>query len=83
MATGGTGDVLTGMAASFLGRGMAAFEAAQLAVYLHGAAGDIAASELGHESLIATDVLDSLPFALMKLPGHEPRKWPGFIVDGN
>jgi NAD(P)H-hydrate epimerase len=81
MASGGTGDVLTGMVASFLGRGMNGFEAAQLAVYLHGLAGDIAASELGQESLTATDILNTLPFAFLKLPGHEPSRWPGFIID--
>jgi NAD(P)H-hydrate epimerase len=81
MASGGTGDVLTGMVVSFLGRGFGGFEAAQLAVYLHGAAGDIAAGELGQEPLTATDLLNSLPYAFMKLPGHDPKKWPGFIID--
>lgn len=82
MASGGTGDVLTGMVASFLGRGFEPFDAARLAVYLHGAAGDIAASEVGQESVIATDLLGALPYAFMRLPGHEPRKWPGFIAGG-
>lgn len=82
MASGGTGDVLSGIAASLLGGGLGAFEAAQLAVYLHGAAGDITAGELGREPLIATDLLQSLPYAFMKLPGREPRQWPGFIIGG-
>jgi hydroxyethylthiazole kinase-like uncharacterized protein yjeF len=82
MASGGTGDVLTGMIVSFLGRGFGPFEAAQLATYLHGAAGDIAAGEVGQESLIATDLLAALPYAFMKLPGQEPKRWPGFIVGG-
>ncbi len=82
MASGGTGDVLTGMVASFLGRGFGAFEAAQLAAYLHGTAGDIAAGEVGQEALIATDVLAALPYAFMKLPGQEPKEWPGFIPGG-
>ncbi len=81
MASGGTGDVLTGMAASFLGRGLGAFEAAQLSVYLHGLAGDMAAAELGQEPLSATDILSFLPYAFMKLPGREPKKWPGFIIN--
>lgn len=81
MASGGTGDVLTGMMASFMGRGLSAFASAQLAVYLHGVAGDISATEYGRESLIATDVLNALPFAFMRLPGHESEKWPGFLID--
>ncbi len=80
MASGGTGDVLTGIVAGFLGRGLESFEAAQLAAYLHGMAGDIAAAELGEDPLIASDLLASLPYAFMKLPGHEPRQWPGFIT---
>jgi NAD(P)H-hydrate epimerase len=82
MACGGTGDVLTGMVASFLGRGFGPFEAAQLAVYLHGIAGDIAASEVGQEALTATDMLAALPYAFMKLPGQELKEWPGFIPGG-
>jgi hydroxyethylthiazole kinase-like uncharacterized protein yjeF len=81
MASGGTGDVLTGIVASLLGRGIGDFESAQLGAYVHGLAGDIAASEMGMESLIATDLLSALPYALMRIPGHEPREWPGFLVD--
>lgn len=67
MATGGTGDVLTGIIASFVGQGMKPFNAAIAAVYLHGLAGDIAAKEKGHLSLIATDLLNKLPESLRKL----------------
>jgi NAD(P)H-hydrate epimerase len=63
MATGGSGDVLTGLAAALLGQGLPAFGAAQLAVYLHGLAGDLARDELGEVSLIATDLLTHLPHA--------------------
>ena len=65
MATAGAGDVLTGMIAAFLGQRYTPFEAAQLGVYLHGMAGDIAAREKGEISLIATDILDNLPKAIM------------------
>jgi NAD(P)H-hydrate epimerase len=63
MATGGTGDVLTGVIAALLAQGMSAFEAAQLGVHLHGLAGDLARDAIGEVSLIATDLLDFLPTA--------------------
>ena len=66
MATGGAGDVLTGVILALLCQGLAAFEAAQLGVYIHGLAGDIAAAEKGLVSLIATDILDALPAAFMR-----------------
>src|SRR6266849_2639070 len=58
MATGGTGDVLTGLIAALLGQGLEPFAAAQLGVYLHGLAGDLAKEDLGEPSLIATDLID-------------------------
>lgn len=67
MATGGTGDCLTGMIASFIGQGIEPFNAAILAVYFHGLAGDAAAKEKGLLSLIATDLLNKLPEVLKKL----------------
>jgi hydroxyethylthiazole kinase-like uncharacterized protein yjeF len=67
MATGGTGDVLTGMIASFIGQGVRPFEAAVLGVYFHGLAGDLAAKEKGQLSLIATDLLNKLPEVLKTL----------------
>jgi len=66
MATGGSGDVLTGAILGLLCQGFEAFEAAQLGVYLHGLAGDIAAEEKGEVSLIATDILEALPRAFKK-----------------
>ncbi len=60
MATAGTGDVLTGVVAALLAQGMAPFDAARLAVWVHGAAGDSAAEDLGHVSMTARDVLDRL-----------------------
>ena len=67
MATGGTGDCLTGMIASFIGQGLKPFDAAIIGVYFHGLAGDIAVKEKGVLSLIATDLLDKLPESLKKL----------------
>jgi NAD(P)H-hydrate epimerase len=73
MATGGTGDVLTGLIAALLGQGLDPFAAAQLGVYLHGLAGDLAAKELGQVSIIATDLLAFLPKAFCQYCGVEPR----------
>lgn len=56
MATGGTGDVLTGVLTALLAQGMGAFEAAQLGVHLHGLAGDLAAEELSKPGMIASDL---------------------------
>lgn len=64
MASGGTGDVLTGMVGAFLARGISIHDALCLAAYLHGLAGDLAAEELGQTSLAATDLITKLPEAL-------------------
>lgn len=66
MATGGSGDVLTGLIAALGAQHLEAFAAAQLAVYLHGLAGDLAANDLGEESLIASDLLRYLPQAFRR-----------------
>ncbi len=63
MASGGVGDVLTGMIASLIGQGYSNFDAAKYGVYLHGVAGDIAAKEKGQVSLRAQDVLNCIPKA--------------------
>jgi len=60
MATAGSGDVLTGVIAALAGQGLDNFDAAVLAVYIHGLAGDIAAEKIGRISLIATDIIDCL-----------------------
>jgi ADP-dependent NAD(P)H-hydrate dehydratase len=70
MATGGTGDVLTGLTAALLGQGLAPFAAAQLGVFLHGLAGDLARDALGEISLIASDLLDYLPAAFRTWTGR-------------
>ena len=69
MASGGTGDVLTGILGAFLARGLAPGVALQAAVYLHGLAGDLAAERVGEESLIAGDVIAALPDAFRSLGG--------------
>jgi len=63
MATGGMGDVLTGIIAALLGQKMSPLEATILGVYLHGLAGDFSAEELGRVCMTATDVVNSLPEA--------------------
>jgi NAD(P)H-hydrate epimerase len=70
MATAGTGDVLTGMIGAFLARGLSPWDAARLAVYAHGDAGDRAARRRGEDSLIAADLIDELPRTLIDLADH-------------
>jgi NAD(P)H-hydrate epimerase len=67
MATAGAGDVLTGMIAAWLGQVDSMEEAARLAVYLHGLAGDLAAAERGQVALIAGDLIDRLGAAVLDL----------------
>jgi NAD(P)H-hydrate epimerase len=67
MATGGTGDVLTGVVVALLAQGHPAFAAARLAVHVHGLAGDLARDALGEIGMMATDVLDWLPHAWRRL----------------
>jgi NAD(P)H-hydrate epimerase len=67
MATGGTGDVLTGVITGLICQGVPPFEAARLGVHVHGLAGDLAAKNVGQTSLIASDVIDCLPAAFQSL----------------
>ncbi|MFM7244847.1 MAG: NAD(P)H-hydrate dehydratase [Planctomycetaceae bacterium] len=67
MATAGTGDVLTGVAVALLTQGMPVFDAARLAAWVHGRAGDAAAADLGQVSMTARDVLDRLHVAFREL----------------
>ena len=70
MASGGMGDVLTGVIASFIGQGVSVYDSAVLGAYLHGLAGDIAAYESGKLGVIAGDVEDRIPYAI-KLINNE------------
>lgn len=63
MATGGTGDCLTGVITALVAQGLSAWEAARLGAHMHGLAGDLAAAELGEVSMIASDLVDYLPRA--------------------
>ncbi len=69
MATGGSGDVLTGIITGLLAQGYAPVEAALLGVYLHGLAGDLAANEMGFEALVAGDLARYLGKAFLELRG--------------
>lgn len=67
MATGGSGDCLTGVLVALLGQGLDPFEAARLAVHVHGLAGDLAAEQFGQISLVSSDLLEFLPGAFLSL----------------
>lgn len=61
MATGGSGDVLAGIILSLLGQGVPAFDAACLGAWLHGAAGDLCAKEIGEYGMTPTDLIQTVP----------------------
>jgi NAD(P)H-hydrate epimerase len=67
MATGGTGDVLTGIITALLAQHLSVFDAARLGAHAHGLAGDLAAERLGQVSMMASDLLDELPTAWKRL----------------
>jgi len=67
MASGGTGDVLTGMIAGFVAQGFDPVFSARLGAYLHGKAGDLCAKRRGQAALVASDLLDALPLVLKHL----------------
>jgi NAD(P)H-hydrate epimerase len=80
MATGGTGDLLTGMIAAWMAQLLDAEAACKLAVYLHGSAGDLAEADEGEVALVASDVAARLGDAVLELtarrrakPAGEPR----------
>jgi len=76
MASGGTGDVLTGVVAAWFSQLLDAGDAAQLAVYLHGLAGDLAAADEGEVAMVAGDVVDRLGDAVLELTASD-RRTPG------
>ncbi len=67
MATGGSGDSLTGIIAALVGQGLSEFDAAALGAWVHGRAGDLAAMQLGQTALNATDIIDYLPAVFREL----------------
>jgi NAD(P)H-hydrate epimerase len=73
MATAGSGDVLTGIVAAFLARGLDPFDAARLGVFVHGDAGDRAAARVGADAMIASDLLDDLGGAIADRVSGEAR----------
>lgn len=79
MATAGSGDVLTGIILSLLAQGYTASEAAIFGTYIHGHAGDIAANKLGEDSLIASDIIDNIAYAIKDIKNQDrlsPLKFP-------
>lgn len=70
MATGGMGDVLTGIIVSLLGQGYSAWDACRLGVFIHGFAADMVADEKGEIGINASDVIEKLPYAYNKLIKH-------------
>lgn len=76
MATGGTGDILTGMVAGMFAQSpKRAFETVIAAVYLHGLAGDIACESMGERSLVATDLVRALPVAFRRTQARAAESW--------
>lgn len=67
MATAGAGDVLTGVVAALVAQKLSAPDAARLAAWIHGRAGDLAAETIGQISLTAVDILRSLPAAFLEI----------------
>lgn len=67
MATGGSGDVLSGIIGSLLAQGAEPLKAAAAGVFLHGAAGDLAAEKFGKISMLPTDMINCIPLAYQKL----------------
>ncbi|NJD01771.1 MAG: NAD(P)H-hydrate dehydratase [Ruminiclostridium sp.] len=67
MATGGAGDVLTGIIASLAGQGVKLSDAAVAGVYLHGLAGDAAAGKKGMHGMIASDIIEELPYVIKEI----------------
>ena len=70
MASGGTGDVLTGIIAGLLGQKFSLWDSARFGAFLHGLVGDIAVRQIGEASLTAGDLLENLPVAIRKLRGR-------------
>lgn len=80
LGTGGTGDVLAGLTGALLAQRVPAFEAAVLAAFLHGAAGDLVASRRGERGALASEIADALPEVLRGLAGPQPALGAGDAV---
>jgi NAD(P)H-hydrate epimerase len=76
MATGGSGDVLTGMLAGWIAQRQTVASACMLAVYLHGAAGDLAAADVGEVAMTAGDIVAQLGDAVLELTARERQEPP-------
>lgn len=75
MAKGGSGDVLAGILVSLLAQGLTPREAAPMAVYLHGLAGDLCAEEIGEYGMLPTDIIRKLPQVVRGLVGPVARSF--------
>jgi NAD(P)H-hydrate epimerase len=71
MATAGSGDVLTGIILSLLAQGYSPENAAVAGVFIHGLSGDLAAAKSGYESIIASDIIDNIGNAFLKIRSSE------------
>lgn len=71
MATGGMGDVLSGVIGSFMGQGLDTYRAAVLGVFVHGVAGDLARKEIGDRGILASDLADRIPKAIRLVKNAE------------
>ncbi len=80
MATAGAGDVLSGVIAGLLAQGMSSKWAAIAGAYIHGAAGDMAAAELGEDGMIASDITGCIPVVLKLL---REGQYPGSAIEQN
>jgi NAD(P)H-hydrate epimerase len=83
LASGGTGDVLTGVIGALLAQGMIAHDAACLGVYLHGLAAEAVGQRLGNTGAIASDLLEELPRSIHQLRRGAPAAPPGQGADGH
>lgn len=70
LATAGTGDILAGMIAGFIAQGLDNFDAAAVAVYVHGLAGELLKEKIGNTGMLASDLLQKLPLSIKDLPTH-------------
>jgi ADP-dependent NAD(P)H-hydrate dehydratase / NAD(P)H-hydrate epimerase len=80
MATAGAGDVLSGVIGGLLAQGLSALDAAVVGVYLHGAAGDVAAEDIAETGLVASDIMHAIPFALANVKRGDRSKFEEALI---